>query len=56
MTNFEILNGGGRRRGTRAHVFINCIIKLNNKTGLTMGGGNCIYFKLKVNSSKYVQK
>ena len=29
MVNFQIKRGGGRRRGTRVHVFLNYIIKLN---------------------------
>ena len=32
MINFEILKGGGKGRGTRAHVFLNCVINLNKKT------------------------
>ena len=54
MINFEILKGGGKGRGTRAHVFLNCVINLNKKTkknkknkkkqtGLTMGGEGTAY-------------
>ena len=48
MTNFEILNGGGRRRGTRVHVFINYIIKLNKTNNRNLGcrwrgGGETAY-------------
>ena len=60
MINFEILKGGGKGRGTRAHVFLNCVINLNKKTKKNRvndgGRGNCIHFKLRVNSNKYVQK
>ena len=59
MTNFEILNGGGRRRGTRVHVFINYIIKVsktNNEHVLSLGGGGLHIGKTELTMHIYVNE